>query len=86
MTTKFVSLTLRAKENPNCKFISLAHILTEDFLKGCFWELKRDKASGIDGVSVKDYEVNLGENLTHGLMRGCWKHSLAVRQCSTLPK
>lgn len=63
MTTKLVSLTIRAKENPKCKFISLTHILTEDFLKGCFWELKRDKASGIDGVSVKDYEVKLEENL-----------------------
>lgn len=38
------------------------HLLTEDFLKGCFWELKRDKASGIDGVSVKEYEVSLEEN------------------------
>lgn len=39
------------------------HLLTEDFLKGCFWELKRDKAAGIDGVSVKEYEVGLEENL-----------------------
>lgn len=49
MTTKLVSLTLRAKGNPKGKFISLSHILTEDFLKGCFWDLKRDKASGIRG-------------------------------------
>ena len=63
MTTKLVSLTLRARGNPKSKFISLSHILREDFLKGCFWELKRDKASGIDGVSVKDYEVSLDENL-----------------------
>jgi group II intron reverse transcriptase/maturase len=63
MTTKLVSLTLRAKGNPKCKFISLAHILTEDFLKGCFWELKRDKASGVDGVRVEEYEVKLEENI-----------------------
>jgi len=63
MTTKLMSLTLRAEENPRCKFISLAHLLSEDFLRGCFWELKRDKASGIDGVSVKGYEVNLEENI-----------------------
>jgi group II intron reverse transcriptase/maturase len=63
MTTKLMSLTLRAKEDSKCKFISLAHILTEDFLKGCFGELKRDKASGIDGVKIEDYEVNLEENL-----------------------
>jgi len=63
MTTKLISLTLRAQENPKCRFISLAHLLTEDFLKSCFWELKRDKASGIDGVSVEEYEVKLEENI-----------------------
>jgi group II intron reverse transcriptase/maturase len=41
----------------------LAHLLSEEFLKECFWELKRDKASGIDGVTVEEYEVNLEENL-----------------------
>lgn len=41
----------------------MAHLLTEDFLKACFWELKRDRASGIDGVSVEDYEEGLEENL-----------------------
>lgn len=63
MVTKLESLTLRAREDPKCKFTSLAHLLSEDFLKGCFRELKRDKASGIDGVTVQGYEVNLEENL-----------------------
>ena len=63
MVTKLESLTLRAREDPKCKFTSLAHLLSEDFLKECFWELKRDKASGIDGVTVQEYEVNLEENL-----------------------
>ncbi|PIY31660.1 MAG: group II intron reverse transcriptase/maturase, partial [Candidatus Infernicultor aquiphilus] len=63
MRTKLASLTLRARENPKDRFISLMHLLTEDFLKGCFWELKRDKVAGIDGVSVKEYEARLKENL-----------------------
>ena len=63
MRTKLVSLTKRARGNPRCKFIALAHMLTKDFLKGCFWELKRDKASGIDGVRVEEYEVKLEENI-----------------------
>jgi group II intron reverse transcriptase/maturase len=63
MVTKLEALTLRAREDPKCKFTSLAHLLSEEFLKGCFWELKRDKASGIDGVTVQEYEVNLEENL-----------------------
>ena len=71
MKTKLESLTLtqRAKENLRNEFTSLAHLLTEDFLKGCFRELKRDKASGIDGVSVKEYEVNLEENLKDLVVR-----------------
>ena len=63
MTTKLASLTLRARENPKSKFMSLAHLLTEDFLVECFWELKRDKATGIDGVGARDYEVNLEGNI-----------------------
>jgi group II intron reverse transcriptase/maturase len=38
-------------------------LLTGDFLKECFGELKRDKAPGIDGVSVEEYEATLEENL-----------------------
>lgn len=63
MSTKLSSLTLRARESPKCKFTSLAHLLTEDFLRKCFQELKRDKAPGIDGVTVKQYEAHLEENL-----------------------
>jgi hypothetical protein len=57
MVTKLESLTLRAREDPKCKFTSLAHLLSEDFLKECFWGLKRDKVSGIDGVTVGECEV-----------------------------
>jgi len=63
LSTKLSSLTLRARENPKCRFTSVAHFLNEDFLKRCFRELKKDKAPGIDGVTHKDYEVNLEENL-----------------------
>jgi RNA-directed DNA polymerase len=69
MTTGLTSLTLRAREDPQCQFTSLAHLLSEDFLKGCFWELKRDKASGIDGVTVQEYEVNLEEKLKDSVGR-----------------
>ena len=63
MITKLAFLTQRARGNPKYKFMTLAYLLTEDFLKACFWELKRDKASGIDGVGVQDYEVKLEENI-----------------------
>ena len=63
LSTKLESLTQRAKENSKYKFITLAYLLTEDFLKECFCVLKRESAAGIDGVTVKGYEVNLEKNL-----------------------
>ncbi|NQE46234.1 hypothetical protein C5S31_09465 [ANME-1 cluster archaeon GoMg2] len=71
MTTKLMSKILKAistiaskaKEDPKCKFTSLAHLLTEDFLKECFRELKRGKSPGIDGVTVGEYAKALDENI-----------------------
>jgi len=62
-STKLSSLFVRARENPQMRFTSLAHWLTVDFLRECFRELKRNKASGVDGVTVEEYEVDLEENL-----------------------
>jgi len=62
-STKLFSLFIKAQENPQLKFTSLTYLLTVDFLKECFGELKRDKASGVDGVTVKEYRENLEENL-----------------------
>jgi len=69
MKTKLASLTLRAKENPKAKFSSLMHLMSKDFLIQCFSELKRDKASGIDGVTVSQYEVTLKENVANLVKR-----------------
>ena len=69
MSTKLSSLTQRARGNPREKFTSLAHLLTEDFLLECFKELKRDKAPGIDGVTVREYEEHLEENLKDLVVR-----------------
>jgi len=63
VTTKLLFLTQRARENPKERFSSLMHLLTEDFLAECFEELERDKAPGVDGVTVKEYGANLDENL-----------------------
>ena len=71
MTTKLTSKTLKAiqiialkaKEDPNCKFTSLIHLLTEDFLKECFRELNKNKSPGIDGITVNEYEEKLDEKI-----------------------
>lgn len=58
-----VLIAQRAREEPQCQFTSLAHVLDEGFLKACYFTLGRDRASGIDGVTWKEYGKNLDENL-----------------------
>ena len=69
VSTKLRSITQRAREDPTCKFTSLAHLLTADFLAECFRELKRDKAPGVDGVTVREYETKLEENIENLVAR-----------------
>lgn len=52
-----------AAKDRECKFSNLIHLLNVDNLRDCFYQLKRDKASGIDGVSFSEYEANLETNL-----------------------
>lgn len=63
MSTQLASITRRARENPKYVFITLAHMLGEDSLEESFRMLKREAASGIDGVTVKEYEASLKENI-----------------------
>ena len=53
----------RAKQDKKLKFTSLAHLINEESLAACYRELKKDKACGIDGVTVEAYGANLEENL-----------------------
>ncbi len=61
--TKLALISERARKEPDVQFISLAHLLNADFLRGCYYELGRDRASGIDGVSWQEYGKQLDENL-----------------------
>jgi len=60
---KLALISQRARREPKCQFTTLAYLLNEGFLKGCYYELGRDRASGIDGVSWKEYGKQLDENL-----------------------
>jgi RNA-directed DNA polymerase len=61
--TKLALISQRAREDSRCRFTSLAHLLDAGFLKRCYLELGRDRASGIDGVTWKEYGTRLDENL-----------------------
>ncbi len=62
--TKLALISQRARKDPKFQFTSLAHLLNEGFLKACYYKLGRDRASGIDGVSWKEYGENLDENIS----------------------
>ena len=53
LSTELAAITQKARDNPKYVFATLAHMLDEDFLEDSFRMLKRDAASGIDGVTVK---------------------------------
>jgi group II intron reverse transcriptase/maturase len=88
LSTKLAALTLMAKRNPKLKFTSVTGMLTDErFLKECFWELKRNKAPGIDGVSVEEYRESLVENLK-GLAKRLkeWKYKPQALRRTYIPK
>jgi group II intron reverse transcriptase/maturase len=64
MKTILNLITEKAKRDKRLKFTSLAHHVNVSNLAQCYRELKRDKASGIDGVTVEEYGTNLEENLS----------------------
>jgi len=63
VATKLKRIAKKARKDPACKFTSLFHLMNHDLLWGCFWDLKRCKASGIDQVTKEQYEENLMDNL-----------------------
>lgn len=63
METKLNLITEIAKKDRKSKINNLVYLLNEVNLTECFYKLKGGKASGIDGVSLEEYEVNLSNNL-----------------------
>jgi retron-type reverse transcriptase len=68
-SSKLILISERARKEPKFQFTSLAHLLNEGFLKECYFDLGRDRAGGIDGVSWKEYGENLDENVSNLVSR-----------------
>ena len=68
MQSKLNLIANMAKADRNMKFSSLVHHINELNLLECYRELKRNKASGIDGVTVESYGENLHDNI-HDLVQ-----------------
>jgi len=69
MKNKLDLITEKARNNKRLKFTSLIHHINEANLVKCYQELKRNRASGIDNVTVEEYGRNLKENINNLLIR-----------------
>lgn len=63
MTNKLPQITAKAKADKQLKFTSLVHHINEELLCKAVLELKADKATGVDWVSVEDYLSNGKANI-----------------------
>jgi RNA-directed DNA polymerase len=61
--TRLQRIAEKARREPSFKFTSLFHLMNEDLLRGCFEGLRKDAASGIDGVTKEEYGRDLESNL-----------------------
>jgi RNA-directed DNA polymerase len=59
----------KARKDKGFKFNSLSHLINEESLSWCFGELKKNKAPGIDGITVLEYGENLEANLKDLIVR-----------------
>ena len=59
MTTPLAKIAAKAKADPKCRFTSLAHILTPEFLTETWWQMNRHGASGVDGETGAQFERDL---------------------------
>jgi RNA-directed DNA polymerase len=83
MSTFLQGIAKKAQEQPKHRFGNLYELLNEGYLKGCWRDIRKDAASGVDGVSAQEYERNLDENvhdLVERLKRKQYRAHLVRRQ------
>ncbi len=61
--SRLIRISDRAKSNCEEVFNNLFSAMTVDLLRHAFYKLERGKASGVDGQTVEQYEVDLESNL-----------------------
>jgi RNA-directed DNA polymerase len=63
MQPTLLGIANRARKEPKARFRDLYRLLNEDNLRQCFHDLRRNAASGVDGMTWGDYGEHLDENL-----------------------
>jgi group II intron reverse transcriptase/maturase len=62
-------ISIRAKKDKTFRFSNLMHMVNEWSLKSSFYMLKKNKAAGVDEVTLKEYEENLDSNIAELLRK-----------------
>lgn len=63
MSTKLSRIAELAKKNKELKFLSIAHLLTVEAMERAFASLKKEASAGVDGITYRQYEVDVRGNL-----------------------
>jgi len=63
ISTRLRRIARLAREDRERSFLSLAHHIDEHWLWEAYARTRKDAAAGIDGLTAKQYEENLGGNL-----------------------
>ena len=63
MSTTLSRISELAREDKKLRFLSIAHLLTVEWLVGAFYRLRKDASAGVDGVTYVAYEANVHENV-----------------------
>ena len=62
-STSLRAIAQKAVQNKTHRFGGLYRLLNQANLRECFYQLRKEAAPGVDGVTFEEYEKNLEENL-----------------------
>jgi RNA-directed DNA polymerase len=82
MPTSLRGIANKAQTNKQHRFGNLYELINEEFLKECWREINKKAAYGVDQISAREYERNLGGNirdLVERLKRGTYRAKLVRR-------
>ena len=63
MPTSLRAIATKARERKDLRFFNLYRLIDEALLRECWHDIRKNAASGVDGVSAKAYEENLMDNI-----------------------
>ena len=69
MPTSLRGIANRARRDKKARFGGLYRLLNQENLRGCFYQLRRSAAPGVDQVTFEEYERELDSNLANLVKR-----------------